>query len=325
MGSFKVLIPQNVAEEGKAYLREKGHEIKMGSGTTVEAMKSDVQECHAILARTARIPAEVLEVGRNLKVIARHGVGVDNIDVQCATKLGIIVTNTPEANAATVAEHTIGFILALARNLVLCDRALREGDFEIRDRVKGSDVDGKVLGILGLGRIGRWVARKAYYGLSMRIIGYDPFLSREDFPPEVESVNDMDVVLREADFISLHVPSLSDTKGLIGSRELKLMKPTAFLLNLSRGDIVDERELVAALRTGEIAGAGIDVYAEEPPRKNHPLFALDNVLVSPHNAALTSECMVRMALQAAQGIHEVLVGKKPTWPVNNPGNKRRHV
>jgi len=322
MAAYKVLIPQNIAEEGKAYLRERGYEIKMGSACTMEAIKKDVVDCDAILARTAPFPAEILEAGKKLKVIARHGVGVDNIDIKKASELGIYVTNAPESNSSTVAELALGFIFVLGRNLIACDKATRTGDFEFRNRRIGMDLEGKTLGVLGIGKIGRRLSIKAYYGLSMRVIGYDPFLKMEDFPKEVERIDERDILFSKSDFVSVHIPSTPETKKSIGLREFKLMKPTAFFINVARGDLIVEEDLVKALQEGIIGGAGLDVYEKEPPRKNHPLFALNNIVLTPHNAAHTKECMIRMAIHAAQGIDEVLSGKIPTWPMNKPGSLR---
>ncbi len=321
METYKVLIPQDVAEEGKAYLRDRGYEIKMGQGITAEQMKEDVVDCDAILARTAPFPAEVLKAGSKLRVIGRHGVGVDNIDVKQATEQGIVVTYTPNANCNTVAELAVGFIIALGRNIVRCDKTMRTGDFEIRNRLKGMDLEGKTLGVMGLGKIGRRVAEKAHHGLGMNVIGYDPFLKAEDCPEGVVKADDWDEMFKTADFISLHIPSTEETKHSIGKCEFEMMKPSAYLINTARGDLLVEEELVSALQNGEIGGAGLDVFEEEPPAQDHPLFALDNVILTPHNAALTTECMVRMAVTAAQGIHEVLSGQKPTYPVNNPAGR----
>ena len=318
--SYKVLIPQDVAEIGKRYLTERGYEIKMGSGIGVEKLKKDVSDCHAILARTASYPADVLKAGTNLKVISRHGVGVDNIDVETATKLGIFVTNAPESNADSVAEHTTGLILAVAKNLVRCDRETRNGNFEIRYQLPGVDCKGKVLGLVGLGRVGKLVAGKARLGLGMEIIGYDPYIS-SDSVPGIEKVECVEEIFRRADFVSLHIPATEKTKGLVCKAHLELMKPAAFLINAARGGIVNEHDLVEVLRENRIAGAALDVFAEEPPQRDNPLFSLNNVVLTPHNAALTTECMDRMALHAAMGIDEVLSGKQPTWPVNNPGNR----
>jgi len=302
MEKYKVLIPQDVAKEGKTYLRDRGYEIKMGQGITAEQMKEDVVDCDAILARTAPFPAEVLKAGTKLRVIGRHGVGVDNIDVKQATEQGIIVTYTPNANCNTVAELAVGFIIALGRNIVRCDKAMRSGDFEIRNRLKGMDLEGKTLGVIGLGKIGRLV-RTGHECYRLR-----SFSQSRGLPGRS----------RQGDFISLHIPSTEETKHSIGKREFEMMKPSAYLINTARGDLIVEEELISALQNGEIGGAGLDVFEQEPPPQDHPLFALDNVILTPHNAALTTECMVRMALTAAQGIHEVLSGQKPTYPVNDP-------
>ena len=316
--AYKVLIPQDVMEEGKEYLRERGYEIQMGSGITVEDIKKDVVDCDAILARTAPFPEEVIEAGEKLKVIARHGVGVDNIAVKRAEELGIWVTNARESNSNTVAEYATGMIVALGRNFVRGDRATRSGDWELRNRVRGVDIEGKTLGVLGMGKIGRIVAKKASLGLSMKVIAYDPFLAGRDFPEEVEKVEEWNEVFDRADFISVHIPSTAETKKAIGKAEFERMKEGAYLINAARGDVVDEEALVTALEDGDIAGAGLDVYEQEPPASKHPLYGLENVILTPHNAALTTECMRRMALHAAQGIHEVLSGQNPTWPVNSP-------
>lgn len=318
MAKYKVLIPQDIVEEGKAYLRDRGYEIKMGKGITVEQIKEDVVDCDAILARTTPFPAEVLEAGNKLRVVGRHGVGVDNIDVKRATELGIYVTNARESICDTVAELVVGLIIALGRNMVRGDKAVRANDFEIRNRLKGIDLKGKTLGILGLGKIGQQVALKAHHGLSMNIIGYDPFLKASECPEEVVKVDDCDEIFKKSDFISVHIPSTKDTKRSIGKREFEMMKPSAYFINTARGDIVNEKELISVLDNKGIAGAGLDVFEQEPPAQDHPLYALDNVILTPHNASLTTECMIRMAVTAAQGIHEVLSGQKPTYPVNDP-------
>lgn len=259
MEAYKVLIPQGIVDEGKDYLLKRGYEIKIGSGHTIEAIKKDVIECDAILARTAPFPAEVLEAGKKLKVIARHGVGVDNIDVDKASELGIYVTNTPESNSNTVAELALGLIIALGRNLISCDKAIRSGDFEFRNRKFGVDLEGKTLGILGIGKIGKLLSLKAYNGLSMKVIGYDPFLTKKNFPSEVEKIEKRDELFSKSDFVSVHIPSSPETKKSIGMREFKLMKPTAFFINVARGDLIVEKDLIKALQVGIISGAGLDV------------------------------------------------------------------
>lgn len=320
--THKVLMPQEVAQEGKTYLLERGYEIKMGSGMTADAIAADVVDCDAILARTAPFPAKVLEAGRKLKVISRHGVGYDNIDVARATELGIWVTFAPESNANTVAEHAIGCIFALARNFIQLDRETRAGNFPIRDKLFGTDLAGKVLGVVGLGKIGRRVAQKASAGLDMKVIGYDPYLKPEQMAEIATPAQSMEEVFSTADIVSIHIPGGASTRGIVGRKQFALMKKTAFFINASRGDVVAEEDLIEALRKGTIAGAAIDVYAKEPPQKDNPLMGMSNVLLTPHNASQTRECMIRMALHAAQGIDEVLSGKRPTWPVNEPKARR---
>jgi D-3-phosphoglycerate dehydrogenase len=320
--AHQVLIPQDVAQPGKDYLRDRGYEIKMGSGITAEAIAADVVDCDAILARTAPFPAKVLEAGKKLKVISRHGVGYDNIDVARATELGIWVTFAPESNANTVAEHTFGCILTLARNFIQLDRETRKGNWNVRDKLLGTDLAGKVLGIVGLGKIGRRVAQKASRGLDMKVVGYDPFLKPEQMAEFATPVMSMDDVFSVADFVTLHIPGGASTRGIVDKKMFALMKKTAFFINASRGDVVVEVDLIDALRNRMIAGAAIDVYEKEPPQKDNSLLSMGNVLLTPHNASQTRECMIRMALHAAQGIDEVLSGKRPTWPVNDPAKRR---
>ncbi len=316
--AYKVLIPQDIVAEGKEYLLQRGYEIKMGSGIAPEQIAADVADCAAILARTADFPARVIEAGKKLKVISRHGIGTDNIDVMKATELGIWVTYAPESNANTVAEYTIGCIIALARQFIRADRETRAGNWEIRNKLPGVDLEGMTLGIVGLGRIGRRVAKKAAMGLDMQVLGYDPFLKPEQFPEHASPVATLDELLSKADFVTIHMPATAATKGSFGGREFQLMKKSAYFINASRGDIVDEKAMIMSLQQGDIAGAALDVFTREPVNKDNPLLSLDNVLVTPHNAALTRQCMTRMALHAAQGIDEVLSGKRPTWPVNDP-------
>ena len=320
--TYRVLIPQDIAQSGKDYLRDRGYEIKMGRGITVEAIAADVIDCDAILARTAPFPAKVLEAGKKLKVISRHGVGYDNIDVARATELGIWVTFAPESNANTVAEHTIGCILTLARNFIQLDREVRTGNWDVRDKLLGIDLAGKVLGIVGLGKIGRRVAQKAARGLDMKVIGYDPFLKPEQIVEFATPAKSIDEIFSAADFVTVHIPGGQPNRGIIGKKQFTLMQKKAFFINASRGDVVVESELIDALRNRMIAGAAIDVYEKEPPQKDNPLLSMGNVLLTPHNASQTRECMVRMALHAAQGIDEVLSGKRPTWSANDPQKKR---
>ena len=314
----QILIPQAVAAVGPQFLRERGYELRVGCGAAPEALRAQIADCDAILLRTAQVTRALMEAAPRLKIVAKHGIGVDNVDVEAATELGIWVTNAPLSNANTVAEHTLGFLVALARHFSDFDRAVRAGDFEVRNRVNGIDLAGKTLGLVGLGRIGSLVARKAALGLDMQVVGFD---ARAAAPEYVEKIGSLDEVLERADFVSLHVPFTPQTRHLIGAREFALMKRTAYFVNVSRGEVVDEAALIAALSNGTIAGAALDVFEVEPPSCEHPLFALQNVIVTPHSAALTVEATQRMSLHAAQCIDQVLRGETPAWPLNAPASE----
>ncbi|RYG63482.1 3-phosphoglycerate dehydrogenase, partial [bacterium] len=201
-----------------------------------------------------------------------------------------------------------------AHNILQHDQALRQGDFEIRNQLPGRDVAGKTIGLIGLGRIGKLVARKAALGLEMKVIALTSQTSGLD--PWIERVASREEFFRRSDFVSLHMPWTPETYRSVGNQELEWMKPTAFLINTARGEVIDEAALTQALQEKRIAGAALDVFEREPPSSNNPLFKLSNVIVTPHSAALTIEAMERMALHAAQGIHDVLSGRKPQWPVN---------
>jgi D-3-phosphoglycerate dehydrogenase len=319
--NYRVLLPDDVSEEGKKFLIEQGYEIKMGSGTTEEAIAKDVEDCDAMLVMLPKITSKILQAGKKLKVVAKHGVGFDNIDIETAAQHGIFVTNTPLANSLTVAELTVGFIIALARNIVRCDKEFKKGNFRIMHQLKGIDLEGKTLGLIGVGRIGSLVAQKSALGLGMKVIGYDPYITQDKVIPEIRLVNDWEYIFSNADFISVHLPVTSKTKGIVAKKEFEMMKPTSFLINAARGEIVNETDLIEALKQGEIAGAGLDVMAKEPPEENNPLLNMDNVILTGHTGAATKEALDRMALHAAISIHEALSGQKPKWAVNNPAIK----
>lgn len=312
----KILIKKNVSDVGKQYLLDRNYEVI--SGLSEDMIKKEIKDCDAILARTEAYPTELLQTAKKLKVIAKNGVGVDNIDLKKATELGIYITNAPLSNANSVAEHVLGLIIALAKNFLVSDMELRNGNFEIRNQLVNYELEGKKLGIIGYGRIGSLLAKKASKGFGMNVICYDPFVDSHSIIPEVELVNDLERLIKSSDFISLHLPYTPETKGMIGKKYLKMMKNTAYLINSSRGELINEEELTVALQDKTIAGAALDVFEKEPPTIQNPLFKLNNVIVTPHSAALSVEAKDRMALHAAIGIDEVLSGQKPSWPVNRP-------
>ena len=317
-----VLIPEDISEEGKAYLRERGYTIRMGRGSDKASLLADIRDVDAVLFRNEAYDAQVLEAAENLKVMARHGVGVDKVDLEKAEELGIWVTNGAISNSNTVAEMTLCFIIALGRNLLESNKAAHEGDFGFRNRKVGVDLEGKTLALLGMGKIGKLVAMKAYYGLGMKVVAYDSRKEEIVFPDYVQRLDSFDDAFRIGDFVSAHYPANEKNNRTITINQFALMKKSAYFMNLARGELVVEKDLVEALQKGFIAGAALDVMDDEPPRKDNPLLAMEKVLLTPHNASLTSDCKIRMALHAAQGIDEVLSLQIPTWHVNHPKNPR---
>ncbi len=267
---------------------------------------------------TDPIDAEVMDAAPKLRIISQYAVGYDNIDVKAATERGIYVTNTPGVLTETVADFTMALMMAIARRVVEADKYIRQGKWKVGWHplyFLGTDLYGATLGIIGLGRIGSAVARRAK-GFNMRILYYDVF-RREDLEKELGiKYVDMETLLRESDFVTLHVPLTPETKDLIGERELKLMKPTAYLINTSRGKVIDEKALIKALKEGWIAGAALDVFYEEPTPPDNPLLELDNVVVAPHIASASLETRSRMAEIVAENLIAFKEGKKPPTLVN---------
>lgn len=313
-----VLVPSIVSEEGKRFLRDRGYTVRESVAITSDELEAELAGCGGWLASTIPMPASLLERCAQLRIIARHGVGFDNVDLEAAERLGIWVANTPQGNFNTVAEHTIMMVLVLARRLFEVVYAFRAGDFAARTRIGTTDVEGKTIGILGFGRIGRSVAAKATAGLGMKVIAYDPLVPAHEFPAPVTRSEDLETVLRSSDFLAIHTPATAQTRGLIGAPQFAVMKPGACLINPSRGGIVDEGALADALESGRLAGAAVDVFAEEPPPVGSPLLSLDNVIPTPHNAGGTVEANNRIATHAAMEIDAVLSGGTPRWPVNHP-------
>jgi D-3-phosphoglycerate dehydrogenase len=272
--------------------------------------------CEGLLVRTAtKLSAETIESAGSLKVISRTGVGYDNIDVAAATRAGIAVCATLNANTVSVAEHTVAMLLAIAKDLCRLDWQVRNGNWAVRDEGSAGDISGKTLGLIGLGRIGREVARLAA-AFGMKIVGFDAFLPEDAELEGIERMKDLDEIIGRADFVSIHVPLDSGTRHLIDERRLSLMKKSSFIVNTSRGGIIDELALVAALDGGNIRGAALDVFENEPLSAESPLCLRRDVLLTPHSAALSRECKLSVALTAAKAILEYFDGKIPEGTVN---------
>jgi D-3-phosphoglycerate dehydrogenase len=270
----------------------------------------------AIVIRSAtKLTAEVIERAERLKVIGRAGVGIDNVDVAAATRRGIVVANAPESTVVSAAEHTVGLLVALARNIPQAHAALQAGRWE-RSRWGGVELADKTLGVLGFGRIGRQVGRRAL-GLGMRVVAYDPFVAPERFPElGAEHAETPEAVLAAADFLTLHLPLTDETRGFVDAAAIELMRPGVRIVNAARGELVDEPALAAAIRSGRVAGAALDVFSSEPYEGE--LLGLDNVVVTPHLAASTAEAQDRAGLIVAEQVAAALEGGLVTNAVNIP-------
>lgn len=316
--SAKICIAQKTDDSVLAMLRQAGELVHVVENDPKDMLEK-LRQCDAVILGTwFRMTREVMAETGKLRVISRTGVGVDTVDVDAASERGITVLYTPGVNALSVAEHALMLLLALAKAAAYLDRESRTGNFAARRLDLPTDLDGKVLGVVGWGAIGRMLAAKCRAALNMSVLAYDPLVS--DFGPEAERVESLDELFARADCVSLHVPSTPETRGMVTSGLLGKMKPGAFLINTARGDIVDEQALYEALSEKRIGGAGLDVFAAEPPAKENPLLRLDNVIVTPHSAALTRECRLRVARCAAEGIVDFLAGRTPKY-VYKPGRR----
>ena len=313
--TLKVVTIQAIHPTGVDLLKSHGMEVIEIGQPKIATLIQETSDADAIIVRTFPLPGEVIRSCTHLRVIGRHGVGVDNIDVAAATERGIPVVYAPGVHTGTVVEHTLTLMLAVAKRLIYSDGRLRQGQWKVRDEYLAVDLSHKVLGIIGFGRIGSEVARRAMAAFDMKVIAYDPYvhisaLSERPGLAVVELTPHLDHLLQESDVISIHAHSSEETRGLIGRREIERMKPGAFLINTSRGANVDERALISALKEGKIAGAGLDVFESEPPTPENPLFELPNVVVTPHMAGLTREGVIGISVTTVQGVVDVLEGKK---------------
>jgi D-3-phosphoglycerate dehydrogenase len=307
----RILVTDGIQQAGlDVLMQRKNVEIDRCQNRVSEKDLIDrVVNVDAILVGATRITGSIIDAAPVLKVVSRRGVGYDNVDLAALRRRKIPLTIVGSANASTVAEHTFCFLLALAKQSSAYDRATRTGDWQFRVSLLAVDLAGKTLLLIGFGRVGRAVAVRAS-AFGMRVMVYDPLVSVEIYNEfRVEPVTDLFDGLAICDFLSVHVPLTDQTVGLIGRKELAAMKPTAFVISTARGGVIDEDDLVNALRMGLIRGAGLDVFKEEPVPPNHPLLALENVILSPHSASLTRECAERMDVVAARNCLDAIDGK----------------
>lgn len=306
----KVLIPDAVPAMGEQIIIDAGYEIINGSGRQSNQMMQEGHEASAVLIGTQPFTAEIMDAMPQLEVIARNGVGYDAVDVEEAHERGIKVVNTPTALTDAVAENTVAELLGIAKNLYWNSKSIYDGEWKYKKAHLGRDLSGKTIGILGFGRIGQAVAKKLQ-GFNVRLIAVDPKAQGNDDVSMVER----DQLFEESDYILVHLPAMPATQHSIGAREFQMMKNDAVLINMARGSILVEDELVEALQQGIIGGAALDVFEEEPLPKDHPLTQFENVLLTPHIASNTVETKQRMAVDAAHDIVAVLSGNQPKFLV----------
>lgn len=298
-------------------------EIVFGYGESMVPFEAVADRVEGILIRTGKITAEQISSAPRLKIIARHGVGVDSVDLEAATAAGIVVTNTPNANLASVAEHAIALLLALRRKLIVADRANQLGrGAESRPQLVGRELQGSTLGLVGFGRIATSLARIAIDGFGMKIAAYDPALSDDDIRQKGATPMTLEDLLAISDAVSLHVPLLPQTRHLIGDSAFKTMKQGAVIINTARGGIIDEEALLRSLNDAHLGGAALDVTETEPLPAGHPLYGRADVIITPHIGGQTEESLLRVAMDAVDCVCQALHGETPTSAVNAPRRSR---
>ena len=299
---MKVAVLGKVDQKGLSFLKENEFKVIEIENFEIQNLKEQLKDVDGILLRTTKLDKEILQHCDNLKIISRHGVGYDNVDLDFLNENKIALCITSTSNAVSVAEHVLSFFIYLTKNLSLSDSLVKEGNFEKRSQLPNFfELYKKKVLIIGFGRIGKEVAKRCL-GFDMEVYVYDPFLDNEIIIRNQCIPIEKNQGLAIADFITIHLPLNGDTKNFISQTELNLMRKNSILVNTSRGGIVNENDLCIALESKKIQGAGMDVFVSEPPESNHPFFKLDNILLTPHNAALTLECRERMSLEASQNI-----------------------
>ncbi len=315
---MKVLVADKLEEDGlKLLKKEKKIQSDVKLGLSPEELKKIIGDYDAVIVRSAtRLTKDIIEQGKSLKVIGRAGVGVDNVDLEAATKQGIIVMNTPEGNTTATAEHTMTMMMALARKIPQAYVSLSQGKWK-REEFLGTELSGKTLGIIGLGRIGKEVAKKASLGLGMKVIAFDPFLTDQSIKPMGVSTCDFKTLVKEADFITVHTPLTPETKYLINRAAFAQMKQGVRIINCARGGIIEEKALLEAIRSGKVAGAALDVFEKEPPDGN-PLLKCSEVIATPHLGAATREAQENVSVAVVNQVVDALYNRAIRNAVNLP-------
>ncbi|MCL2460774.1 MAG: phosphoglycerate dehydrogenase, partial [Euryarchaeota archaeon] len=312
----KILISDELADEGLAILDEKA-DVTVKIGLSEDALCDIIGDFDALLVRSGtQVTSKVIEAGKNLKFIGRAGAGVDNIDMDAASKAGIVVANAPEGNTLAATEHTMAMILSLCRNIPQACASMRAGEWK-RSKFMGIELNEKTLGIVGLGRIGREVARRAA-SFNMRIIGYDPFITKEKAAEMGIEGMSLEELFTQADIITVHTPLIKETQHIINAESIKTMKDDVCIINCARGGIIDEQALADAVASGKVGGAAIDVFEDEPPHADSPLLKQDKIITTPHLGASTVEAQKNVAISVAKQCLAVLDGGEAGSVVNAP-------
>ncbi|MCA1591458.1 MAG: phosphoglycerate dehydrogenase [Acidobacteria bacterium] len=317
MTDIKIFVSDDVSESGLEPLRSAGFAVEKRAGLKGAELLEAVRECDGLIVRSeTKVTTEVLDAAGRLRAIGRAGVGVDNIDVPAATARGVVVMNAPDGNTMTTAEHTLALLLALARRVPQGNASLKASRWE-RKQFVGVELRGKTLGIVGLGRIGRVVASRAR-GFEMKVVAFDPFIVPEQARELDLELATLEEVCARADFITVHTPLTPETRGIIGAREFSQMKTGVRVINCARGGLVDERALYSAIKEGRVAGAALDVFEQEPPPPDHPLLALEEVVVTPHLGASTTEAQEGVAVTVAEQMRDYFLTGALRGAVNFP-------
>ncbi|MFC1950582.1 hydroxyacid dehydrogenase [Chloroflexota bacterium] len=317
---MKVLVTDRIFKEGLDILDKAHVEVDIKLGLKPEELKGIIGNYDALIVRSqTKVTAEVIKAGRKLRVVARAGTGVDNIDVNEATREGILVVNAPTANTIAVVEHVFGLMLALIRHIPQANNKLMSGVWG-KSEFMGTELKGKTLGIIGLGKIGAELAKRAQ-AFEMKVITYSPSIPSERAAKLGVKLMSLEELLKEADFISLHTKMAPGKRGMIGKKELALVKPTARIVNCARGGLIDEKAMAKALKKNKIAGVAVDVYSEEPTT-DCVLFECTNIISTPHLAAFTTEAHTAAAICVTEQIIDVFNGKPPKYQVNTPSVRK---
>lgn len=312
--AWSVLVPRQIDPSGPDSIADFAECTGMDEYESVDAALADIGSYDAVIVRVAELDADVIDRADRLRIIAKHGAGLDNVDIDAASRRGIVVCNTPGANSRSVAEHALSLLFALRRNHRRADQHVRGGGWD-RGAYTGRELTGNTLGLFGFGAIARETSDLAH-GIGQEVLMYDPYVPDDDVPTRVERVTDFRELFARSDAVSVHAPLTPETRHAISTEELSALGERGVLINTARGPIVDEEALLEALETNSLGAAGLDTFEDEPPAEDHPLFGRDDVLLTPHVGGVTEEALARMSQRAAANVRTVYDGGIPPSTVN---------